>query len=67
MVDLCRFALFDFNVRVERGRIVTSVAYHKDMHHQQRILEWIDKYEATLIQMANELIGISPDCDSSGK
>ena len=60
-LELRRFALFDVSIRVDRGRLVASVTYHKDIRHQQRILEWIDKYKATLIRMAKELPGTSPD------
>ena len=60
-LEVRRFSLFDVGMHVDRGRIVASVIYNKDMHHQPKILQWIDKYEATLIQMAKELPGTSPD------
>ncbi|PHH89906.1 hypothetical protein CDD83_4996 [Cordyceps sp. RAO-2017] len=55
-----RFAFFEIDARVERGRIVTSVAYHKEMGHQQRIAEWVEKYEETLVQMSKELPEMLP-------
>ena len=60
-LELRRFALFDVSVQVDRGCIIVSMIYHKDMLHQPRILEWIDKYEVTLKEMAKELPGTSSD------
>ncbi|RYP90225.1 hypothetical protein DL770_003646 [Monosporascus sp. CRB-9-2] len=60
-LEIRRFALIEIEARVEQGRIWTSVAYHRDMRHQQRILEWVEKYEDTLAQMAKEIRAVPPD------
>lgn len=54
-LEILRLALIEVEARVERGRMVTSVAFHRDMHHRPRILEWIEKYEQTLVQMATDI------------
>ncbi|KAK5991451.1 Nonribosomal peptide synthetase dtxS1 [Cladobotryum mycophilum] len=60
-LDVQRFALFDIDTRVDRGRIISSIEFHKDMHHQDKILNWISEFEAAIGQVAKELSGMSPD------
>ena len=55
-LELRRYSLFDIDVQVDKGCIVAKIAYHRDMRHQQRIVEWIVKYELFMSQMAKELL-----------
>uniref|UniRef100_A0A8H7K5F9 Carrier domain-containing protein n=1 Tax=Bionectria ochroleuca TaxID=29856 RepID=A0A8H7K5F9_BIOOC len=52
-----RFALFDFNVAIERGSASISVLYDKNMKHHDRIEAWISQYEKTLLEIAQTLPG----------
>jgi amino acid adenylation domain-containing protein len=58
-LEVRRFSLFDFDVSVVRGRIAGSVEFHEDMHHGEKILEWISEYQGTLEQIAKLLPAIS--------
>ncbi|KAL6855593.1 NRPS [Amphichorda felina] len=58
-LEVRRFSLFDFDVSVVRGRITASVEFHRDMHHGEKILEWIGTYQETLEQMAKLLPAVS--------
>lgn len=52
--EIRRFALIEIDARVERGQLMIKVAYGQDMHHQEKIVEWIGKYEAVLKDMTRE-------------
>jgi NRPS condensation-like uncharacterized protein len=54
-LELRRWSLFDIDLRVEKGCMTSQVAYHKDMGHQGRILDWITQYKVVMTQMAKEL------------
>ncbi|KAI5460965.1 hypothetical protein BGZ63DRAFT_455081 [Mariannaea sp. PMI_226] len=56
-----RFALINILVRVERGKILASIDYHNSMYHQQKILSWVKRWEATLAQMAGLLSSRPPE------
>ncbi|KAK5988006.1 Nonribosomal peptide synthetase dtxS1 [Cladobotryum mycophilum] len=60
-IKLRRFSLFDFALRVENGCLFGSAAWHKDMKHVSKIVEWMETYELVLSQMAIELQGKAPD------
>jgi amino acid adenylation domain-containing protein len=55
-----RFSLFEIGARVENHRLSVSVAFHKDMSHQQEIRGWIQQYRLTIMQMSAELSQLEP-------
>lgn len=56
-----RFALFEIDVRVDRGQIFTAIEFHKDMHRQDEIEVWIKEFENSLYQTAKDLTEFSPE------
>ncbi|KAI9899658.1 hypothetical protein N3K66_006119 [Trichothecium roseum] len=50
-----RFTLFDIDVYVDKGRIHATLEYHQDMRHQEKIVEWVAQFEASLRLFATEL------------
>ncbi|KAL7940855.1 hypothetical protein V8C42DRAFT_349180 [Trichoderma barbatum] len=50
-----RFALFDIDVWIDKGHIVASLEFHKNMSRRDEILRWIRNFEAGLNNMAIEL------------
>lgn len=56
-----RFALFDIDTRIDKGRIVSSIEFHKDMHRKDKIVQWIRNFEISIRDMALELFSMSPD------
>ncbi|KAL7932976.1 hypothetical protein V8C35DRAFT_328181 [Trichoderma chlorosporum] len=52
---LQRLSLFDVDIRVEEGKIVTFLSYHKKMKHQERIEKWSQAYIDALNEAAQLL------------
>ncbi|KAK8130645.1 AMP-binding enzyme (aureobasidin A1 biosynthesis complex) [Apiospora kogelbergensis] len=60
-VSLRRFALFEVDIRVDRGCLVTSMAHHKEMRYPEKISSWFSEFRATLEWMAKHIPGSNPD------
>ncbi|GFF41831.1 nonribosomal peptide synthetase 12 [Aspergillus udagawae] len=52
---LRRFALFEFNGHMDKGRLAMSLDYPNGVHHSDLIEVWMDTYEATLTHLSTLL------------
>ncbi|PWY75370.1 acetyl-CoA synthetase-like protein [Aspergillus heteromorphus CBS 117.55] len=54
-LDLPRFALIDVSATVTDGSFHLSFAYHRHMHHGDRIMQWIQNCRSTLEGLPRQL------------
>ncbi|RYP80123.1 hypothetical protein DL769_002609 [Monosporascus sp. CRB-8-3] len=55
-----RITLFEWTATVKRGRLHVTVDFHRHMQHQDRILRWVEEYNALLRRLPEELMRQRP-------
>ncbi|RYP53444.1 hypothetical protein DL768_001589 [Monosporascus sp. mg162] len=55
-----RITLFEWTATVKRGRLHVTVDFHRHMQHQDRILRWVEEYDALLRRLPEELMRQKP-------
>lgn len=56
-----RQEMFNFEAKIEVGRLVVTLEYPRNARHQDRIAKWVDQYRCTLQQAATILRDRSPE------